>query len=79
MSIITISLPDSLRQRAESIAREDGMPLESFVAAILSQRVAVAEADSYIRHRAKKGSAGKMLEILAQAPRVEPEEQDRIQ
>jgi len=78
MSTISISLPDSLRQRAESLAREDGMPLEAFVATILSQRVAVAEADSYIRHRAKKGSAEKMLEILAQAPRVEPETQDRM-
>jgi hypothetical protein len=78
MSTISISLPDSLRQRAESLAREDGIPLEAFVATILSQRVAVAEADSYIRHRAKKGSAEKMLEILAQAPRVEPETQDRM-
>jgi hypothetical protein len=78
MSTISISLPDSLRERAESLAREDGMPLEAFVATILSQRVAVAEADSYIRHRSKKGSAEKMLEILAQAPRVEPETQDRM-
>ena len=78
MSTISISLPDSLRQRAESLAREDGVPLEAFVTTVLSQRVAVAEADSYIRHRAKKGSAQTMLEILAKAPEVEPEAQDRI-
>lgn len=78
MSTISITLPDSLRQRAESMAREDGVPLDAFVANVLSQRVAVAEADSYIRHRAKRGSAEKMLDILSQAPQVEPEERDRI-
>ncbi len=78
MSTISISIPDSLRQRAETLAREDGLPLDAFVANVLSQRVAVAEVDSCIRHRARKGSAETMLDILDQAPPIEPEEQDRI-
>jgi hypothetical protein len=77
MSTISISLPDSLRQRAEAIARPDGQPLEAFVATILSQRVAVAEADSYVRRRSARGSAEKMLELLNLAPAVEPAEYDR--
>jgi hypothetical protein len=77
MSTISIDLPDSIYQRAEALAREDGQPLESFVVSILSQRVAVAEADSYVRRRAARGSAEKMLDLLSIAPAIEPPEDDK--
>lgn len=79
MSTISISIPDSLRQRAEAIASGDGLGLESFVATILSQRVAVAEADSYIRRRGARGSASQMRDILASAPAVQPSVEDRLE
>jgi hypothetical protein len=78
MSSLSISIPDSVRERAESLAREDGVTLDAFVASVLSQRIAVADADSYIRRRASRGSAQRMLDILSQAPKVEPEPQDRL-
>ncbi len=43
---------------------------------ILSQRIAVADADSYVRSRGNRGSAQQMLDILAQAPCIEPEHYD---
>jgi hypothetical protein len=52
----------------ESLAREDGVPVDDFVGSILSQRIAVPEADSYIHRRASRGSAEKMLVILKSAP-----------
>src|SRR5262245_47801599 len=76
MSEISIVIPDSLRQRAEAIARAEGQALETFVASVLSQRVAVAEAESYVRRRGERGSAEKMLEILAASPKVGPEPND---
>jgi hypothetical protein len=78
MSTLNISIPDSIRQRVEVLAREDGVGVDSFVATVLAQRVAVADADSYIRRRGERGSAKQMLEILSQAPRVEPEDKDRL-
>ncbi len=78
MSTLNISIPDSIRKRVEALAHEDGVGVDSFVATVLAQRVAVADADSYIRSRAQRGSADRMLEILKQAPRVEPDEGDRL-
>jgi hypothetical protein len=78
MSTLSIQLPDSIRQRVEVLAREDGVGVDAFVATVLSQRIAVAEADSYVRRRAAQGSARQMLDILEMAPKVEPEERDRI-
>ena len=79
MSSLTVSIPDSVRERAESLAREDGVSPDAFMAPVLSQRVAVAEADSYIRLRASRGSAQQVLDILNQAPKIEPEPHDRLE
>lgn len=78
MSTLSIQLPDSIRQRVEVLAREDGVGVDAFVATVLSQRIAVADADSYVRRRAAQGSARQLLDILEMAPKVEPEERDRI-
>jgi hypothetical protein len=78
MSTLAISIPDSVRRRVESLAESDGVPLEDFVASVLAQRVAVADADSYVQRRASRGSAEQMLEILRAAPRVEAEPADRF-
>ena len=78
MSTISISIPDSLRERVEQYAREDGVPGAEFIASVLSQRMAVAEAGSYISKRAVRGSAAKMQALSDRAPDVEPDEQDKI-
>jgi hypothetical protein len=38
--------------------------VDAFVATVLSQRIAVAEADIYVSRRTAQGSARHMLEIL---------------
>lgn len=57
MSTLNIQLPDSIRQRVGVLAREEGVGVDAFVATVLSQRIAVAEADSYVRRRAAQDSA----------------------
>ena len=75
---MSISIPDSVRRRVESLAQADGVPVDAFVTAVLTQRVAVADADSYVRSWARKGSAETMLEILRSAPKAAPDENDQI-
>ena len=78
MSTLSVSIPDSVRSRIEFFAGEDGVSVEHFVSTILSQRVAVADADSYIRKRAMRGNPDRLIELLATAPDVPPEPQDQI-
>jgi hypothetical protein len=78
MSTMEIRIPESIRGRLEHFAKMDGVPIDDFVATVLSQRVAVAEADSYVRNRAKRGSAAQLLELLDKAPAVDPDPADRI-
>ena len=78
MSALSISIPDSIKNRVESLASEDGVTVEEYIATVLSQRIAVAEVDSYMRRRAAKGSAETLIRILDRAPDVDPEACDRI-
>ena len=79
MSTLSVSIPDSVRSRIEFFAGEDGVSVEHFVSTILAQRIAVADADSYIRRRAMRGSPDRLIELLAAAPDVPPDSQDQIE
>jgi hypothetical protein len=78
MSILNVTLPESLRRRAATLAAEDGVSLDQFVATALAEKIAVLDADTYIRDRAARGDREKFERILANVPDVEPEAQDRL-
>ncbi len=78
MSAVSLVLPESLRRRAAVLAADDGISLDQFVATALAEKVAVLDADSYIRERVARGSREKFERVLAMAPDVEPEERDRL-
>ncbi len=78
MSTLSVNIPESLRRRAQVLAQDDGVPLDQFIATALAEKVAVLDADSYLRERAARGSREKFDAILAKVPDIEPEEHDRI-
>ena len=78
MSTLNVHLPESLHRRAQSLAQDDGVPLDQFIATALAEKVAVLDADSYIRERAARGSREKFDQVLSKVPDVEPEEHDRL-
>jgi len=59
------------------LAKADGIPIEQFIATALAEKVAILDADSYIRNRASRGSREKFEKVLSKVPDVEPEGQDR--
>ena len=77
MSALNVNIPESLRRRAQSLAQDDGIPLDQFIATALAEKVAVLDADSYIRERAARGGREKFDRVLSKVPDVDPEEQDR--
>lgn len=78
MSTLNVNIPESLRRRAQSLAQDDGVPLDQFIATALAEKVAVLDADSYIRERAARGSREKFERVLAKVPDIEPEAHDRL-
>lgn len=78
MSAIQVTLPESLRRRATELAADDGVSLDQFIATALAEKVAVLDADTYLRERAARGSREKFERVLAKVPDVEPEGHDRL-
>jgi hypothetical protein len=78
MSTVNVTLPDSLRRRAAILGARYGVSLDQFVATALAEKVAVLDADTYIRDRAVRGSSEKFEQVLANVPDVGPEERDRL-
>ena len=78
MSTLKVNIPESLHRRAQSLAQDDGIPLDQFIATALAEKVAVLDADSYIRERAARGSREKCEAVLSKVPDIEPEENDRL-
>lgn len=78
MSTLNVNIPESLHRRAQSLAQDDGVPLDQFIATALAEKVAVLDADSYIRERAERGSREKFDRVMSKVPDVEPEAQDRL-
>ena len=78
MSTLNVNIPESLRRRAQALAQDDGVPLDQFIATALAEKVAVLDADSYIRERAARGSREKFDRVLSKVPDIEPEEHDRL-
>ena len=78
MSTLKVNIPESLRRRAQALARDDGVPLDQFIATALAEKLAALDAETYIRERAARGSREKFERVLSKVPDVEPEEPDRL-
>ena len=78
MSTLSVNIPESLHRRAQSLAQDDGVPLDQSSATALAEKVAVLDADSNIRERAERGSREKFDRVMSKVPDVEPEAQDRL-
>jgi hypothetical protein len=60
------------------LAGIDGVGLDQFIATAIAEKVAVLDAESYIRERPVRGSREKFERVLAKVPDVEPHDQDRL-
>jgi hypothetical protein len=78
MSTMTVSIPDSLRRRAQVLAEDDGVSLDQFIALAVAEKIAVLDAGEYLQERAARGSRERFERVLAKVPAVEPAPEDQI-
>ena len=77
MSTLSVRLPDSLHNRARSLAKEEHVSINQLVASALAEKISAIDTEEYLQERAKRGSRSKFLEAMSKVPDVEPEEYDR--
>ena len=78
MSALSLRLPKSLHEQLREVAQEEGISVNQFVMLAVAEKVAALSTIEYLEKRARRGSRERLLEILNQAPDVEPEACDRL-
>ena len=78
MSILNLTLPQSLQERVETLAVQEGISVNDFIMLAVAEKTATLTTVTYLAERAKRGSREKLLSVLAKAPDVEPEEHDKL-
>ena len=77
MSTLSIRLPDSLHQMAKTIAAEDHVSMNQFIASAVAEKVSALTTETYLKDRAEQASADKFKAALAAVPDNDPEAFDR--
>ncbi len=78
MTTISIRLPDSLHQLAKSLAADDHVSMNQFIASAVAEKVAALATETYLRQRAEQGSADKFRAALAAVPDQAADDFDRL-
>jgi len=78
MSTITIDLPNSLRERLESIAKQEGIPLNELLVEMVGKISANPVLDKIKQNARKRDTAAAFEKLLASVPDAEPIHPDDV-
>jgi predicted transcriptional regulator len=79
MSQMTLRLPESLHKRLKEIAEKENISANQFVALAVAEKITALTTADLIEQRAVRAPDRKRFEeLLAKAPDVEPDEEDRL-
>ncbi len=78
MSTISVRLPDSLHKMAKTIASEDHISMNQFIASAVAEKISALTTESYLKDRAERASEDKFRAALAAVPDTVAEDFDRL-
>ncbi len=79
MSVIeNVVIPDSLLKQVRKLSEKEGITVDQFVSSAIAEKASAWETIEYLKERAERGSREKFLKALSKVPKVEPDEEDRI-
>ena len=74
-----LRLPASIKSAAERLAKEDGVPLDTWIAVAIAQKIgAVETAAELLKDRAGHARPEDMLPVLERVPDVPPAPEDEL-
>lgn len=74
-----LQLPESLKEAATRLAKEDGVSLNQWIVAAVAQKIgAVESAAEFLKRRAEGADLERMLQLLNRAPDAPPERDDEL-
>ncbi len=78
MSTISVRLPDSLHSMAKTLASQDHVSMNQFIASAVAEKISALATETYLKERAERGNQQKFEAALAAVPAQAPDTHDRI-
>ena len=78
MSTLSVRLPDSLHNMAKTLASQDHVSMNQFIASAVAEKVSALATESYLKERAGRASEDKFKAALAAVPAQKPQDFDRL-
>jgi post-segregation antitoxin (ccd killing protein) len=78
MSSLNVQLPNSLYQALQTLAQQDGISVDQFVATAVAEKISALATETYLEELAQRGTRNKYEAVLAKVPDVEPEHYDQL-
>lgn len=78
MSVLSVRLPNSLHAMVKTVASEEDISINQFIASAVAEKLSALTTEKYIEARAANASKDKFNAALAKVPSIETTETDRI-
>lgn len=78
MSSLTVELPDSLKNKIETLAAKEGYSASQFLASAAAEKMAAVMTKDYLRREAAEGRREDFERYLAASPNVPPAVNDQL-
>lgn len=78
MSTLSVRLPDSLHNMAKTLASQDHVSMNQFIASAVAEKVSALATESYLKERAERASEDKFKAALAAVPAQKPKDFDQF-
>jgi len=78
MNAMSLRLPRSMHEQVRAAANREGISINQYIMLAVAEKLVVQDTLDYLDRRARRGSKEKLLAVLAKAPDVVPDEEDRL-
>ncbi len=78
MSTLSLRLSESLHKAVKQLAKKEHISINQLIALALAEKLSALETVDYLGKRANRGNRSKYLDILNNAPDINPDEEDKI-
>jgi len=78
MTTLSVRLPDSLHKAAKVLAHKEHISINQLITLAIAEKISALETEGYLSKRAKRGHREHYLDVLKQAPNIEPDDIDKL-
>ncbi len=79
MTVIeNVAVPESLLKQVRELSEKEGITIDQFVSSAIAEKASAWTTVEYLKEKARRGSREKFLKVLSKVPKVEADEDDKI-